>query len=75
MELEDSQQHNFKTPKTHESIHLYLKNDYEEFKTENNITEVDYDLHGANLKEFEVDDDTKFHEILGDKCKIIIKVV
>ncbi|CAK9441024.1 uncharacterized protein LODBEIA_P48930 [Lodderomyces beijingensis] len=76
LELDDMKQHGFHMPKNSDSIRLYLKNDYDDFTHENNIQgNVDYNLHGARLREFEVDDDTKFHDILFDKCKLIIRVV
>ncbi|KAI3403364.2 BEM1 [Candida oxycetoniae] len=75
LELDDITQHNFTTPKTTDSIRLFLRNDYEDFLHENNITEIDFNLHGSRLIEFEVDDDFKFHEVLFDKCKLIITVV
>ena len=72
LELDDLQQHNFTQPKTIDSIRLFLKHDYEDFLKENGIREVDYKVHGQKLEEFEVDDDEKFHEVLYEKCKLII---
>lgn len=70
--MDDLQQHNFTQPKTIDSIRLFLKNDYEDFVKEYGIHEVDFNVHGAKLEEFEVDDDEKFHEVLYEKCKLII---
>lgn len=76
LELEDSQQHNFDDAKTSDSIHLFLKNDYEDFLTENNISNINMknEVHQAKLQEFEVDDDEKFQSVLFDKCKLMILI-
>ncbi|RCK59574.1 Bud emergence protein 1 [Candida viswanathii] len=76
LELEDTQQHNFDDAKTSDSIHLFLKNDFEDFLSENNISSINMknDVHQAKLQEFEVDDDEKFQSVLFDKCKLMILV-
>lgn len=56
-----------------QDIQLFLKNDYDDFVNENNIVDDEFDdVHIQKLKEFEVDDDDKFHRILFDKCKLVI---
>ncbi|ODV81727.1 uncharacterized protein CANTADRAFT_44830 [Suhomyces tanzawaensis NRRL Y-17324] len=56
-------------------IQLFLKNDYEDFISENDIVNDDFsEIHRDKLKEFEVDDDSKFHEVLFEKCKLVILV-
>lgn len=76
LELEDNQQHNFDDSKTPDSIHLFLKNDFEDFLNENNITNINMknEVYQAKLQEFEVDDDEKFQSVLFDKCKLMILV-
>lgn len=55
------------------NVQLFLKNDYDDFVNENEIANDDFsETHRMKLKEFEVDDDNKFHEILFDKCKLVI---
>lgn len=55
------------------NVQLFLKNDYDDFVNENEIVNDDFsETHRMKLKEFEVDDDDKFHEILFDKCKLVI---
>ena len=53
-------------------VQLFLKNDYDDFVNENEIVNDFSETHRMKLKEFEVDDDNKFHEILFDKCKLVI---
>ncbi|CAK9684489.1 unnamed protein product [Candida parapsilosis] len=72
LELDDLQQHGFTEPKTIDSIRLFLKNDYEDFVKEYGLHDVDFNVHGSKLEEFEVNDDEKFHEVLYEKCKLII---
>lgn len=57
-----------------DGIRLFLKNDYDEFVEENGITsDADYNTHLREvLKEFEVDDDEKFHTVLMDKVRLVI---
>lgn len=57
-----------------ESIRIFLKNDIDDFQQENNISDINFnnDIHELKLKEFEVDDDEKFHSVLYDKCKLCI---
>ncbi|KAL6451858.1 BEM1 Bud emergence protein 1 [Candida maltosa Xu316] len=76
LELEDNEQHNFDEVKTADSIHLFLKNDFEDFLNENNISNINMknEVHLAKLQEFEVDDDEKFQSVLFDKCKLTILV-
>ncbi|KAK6203499.1 uncharacterized protein RJT21DRAFT_119661 [Scheffersomyces amazonensis] len=58
-----------------QDVQLFLKNDYDDFINENNIVNEDFDsIQRDKLKEFEVDDDEKFHGILFDKCKLVILV-
>ncbi|KAI5965747.1 BEM1 [Candida pseudojiufengensis] len=80
LELDDLQQHQFQQPKTINSIKLFLKNDYENFCKDMNIVDssienLNFNQYGSKLIEFEIDDDLKFHEILYDKCKLIIVIV
>ncbi|RLV93263.1 Bud emergence protein 1 [Spathaspora sp. JA1] len=75
LELGDPTQHSFDHAKPPESIQLFLKNDFEDFVTENGIVNQEFkDFHLSKLKEFEVDDDAKFHDVLYDKCKFVILV-
>ncbi|EGW30790.1 uncharacterized protein SPAPADRAFT_156044 [Spathaspora passalidarum NRRL Y-27907] len=75
LELGDPSQHNFDDAKSPDSIQLYLKNDFEDFINENGIVNQEFkDHHLSKLKEFEVDDDIKFHDVLYDKCKFVILV-
>ncbi|EGV66089.1 hypothetical protein CANTEDRAFT_102067 [Yamadazyma tenuis ATCC 10573] len=56
-----------------ESIRLYLKNDLDGFQEENNLTDYTFnDIQQLKLKEFEINNDDKFHEVLYDKCKLCI---
>ncbi|KAK6454835.1 Bud emergence mediator [Scheffersomyces xylosifermentans] len=59
-------------------VRLFLKNDYDDFLSENDIANEDFkdfsEIQRYKLKEFEVDDDDKFHGILFDKCKLVILV-
>lgn len=66
---------------TSESIHLFLKNDFEDFLIENetsnnNNLEIDFEneIIKEKLGEFEVNDDEKFQSILFDKCKLMVLV-
>ncbi|KAK6464118.1 Bud emergence mediator [Scheffersomyces coipomensis] len=60
---------------TPSDVQLFLKNDYDDFVNENNIVNEDFNaIQKSKLKEFEVDDDYKFHGILFDKCKLVILV-
>lgn len=75
LELDDVQQHSFDEPKQPEAIRLYLKNDYDDFAVENNISDYKFsDVQKMKLAEFEVDNDEKFHRILYEKCKMVILV-
>lgn len=55
------------------TVFLFLKNDYDEFMDANNATS---EVLAPDLRErlfaLEVDDDTKFHGLLYDKCKVVI---
>lgn len=54
-------------------VYLFLKNDYDEFMDANNVaTDVLTPELRESLFSLEVDDDTKFHGILYDKCKVVI---
>ncbi|CAX42022.1 bud emergence protein, putative [Candida dubliniensis CD36] len=69
-----------------ESIHLFLKNDFEDFLIENNSdsngngngndNEIDLEdeINKEKLGEFEVNDDEKFQSVLFDKCKLMVLV-
>lgn len=66
---------------TSESIHLFLKNDFEDFLIENetsnnNNLEIDFEneIIKEKLGEFEVNDDEKFQSVLFDKCKLMVLV-
>ncbi|CAI5759294.1 unnamed protein product [Candida verbasci] len=76
LELDDMKQHNFQDLKTPNSIHLFLKNDFEDFTKENKIDIDNFQpiYYQDKLKEFEVDDDEKFHGVLFEKCKLMIIV-
>lgn len=61
------------SPAVLESIQLFLKNDFDDFGAENEVTNGEFnDAHKSKLKEFEVDDEEKFQEVLFDKCKLVI---
>lgn len=51
-----------------QQVLLFLKNDYDEYMAEHELAAPD---PGA-MREFEVDDDAKFQQILYDKCKLVI---
>ncbi|SGZ53766.1 CIC11C00000003555 [Sungouiella intermedia] len=55
------------------SVYLFLKHDYDEFMDNNNATS---EVLAPELRErlftLEIDDDTKFHGLLYDKCKVVI---
>lgn len=55
------------------TVYLFLKNDYDDFMDTNNATS---EVLAPELRErlftLEVDDDTKFHGVLYDKCKVVI---
>jgi bud emergence protein 1 len=57
-------------------IHLYLKNDYDEFVEAHNLADEDTatlnETQSLQLQALEIDEDDKFHESLYDKCKIVI---
>lgn len=53
------------------AMQLFLKNDYDDFVAENDIV-APGPAHRVRMQEFEVDDDDKFHEVLFDKCKLVI---
>lgn len=54
-------------------VYLFLKNDYDEFMDSNRVvTEVLSTQQREKLFAFEIADDSKFHEILYDKCKVVI---
>lgn len=52
---------------------LFLKNDYDDYLAEHSLEQAGTDQMEA-MGDFEVDDDTKFQQILYDKCKIVILV-
>lgn len=56
-----------------EGVYLFLKNDYDEFMDANNVaTDVLTPELRESLFSLEIDDDTKFHGLLFDKCKVVI---
>lgn len=55
-----------------DQIQLYLKNDYDEFVDENNIDGPVPADYADKLGEFEIHNDSRFHDSLYDKCKIVI---
>lgn len=57
-------------------IRIFLKNDFDDYLTENNLDNDDKtqltDEVIDRMVEFEVDNDEKFQHILVDKCKLVI---
>lgn len=67
--------HNIPEENPDGKIHLYLKNDYDDFTNENEIANDEFsETDKLKLSEYEIIDDEKFHGILFDKCKLIILV-
>lgn len=58
------------------NIRIFLKNDFDDYLFENNMNVDDQiqlsDETIERMREFEVDNDEKFHHILIDKCKLVI---
>ncbi|QEL62775.1 hypothetical protein CJJ09_004956 [Candidozyma auris] len=60
-------------PDSSQSVSLFLKEEYEEFMDAHHIvSESLSDEQWTLLYEKEISDDTRFHGVLHDKCKIVI---
>lgn len=60
-------------PDSQDAAHLYLKNDYDDFLSENNASGSELlETNKLKLSALEINDDEKFHSVLYDKCKLTI---
>ncbi|KAK7679328.1 hypothetical protein QCA50_017719 [Cerrena zonata] len=52
--------------KSFNNVQLFLKNDYDDFVEENGLENTDSfsDIHKEKLREFEIFNDERFHEIM-----------
>ena len=58
-----------------ENVHLYLKDEYEEFISEHNIVNENFSEEDLfNLTKLEITTNEAFHSVLTEKCKIKIVV-
>lgn len=56
-----------------ELIRIYVKNDLEDYQLEHGLKGYTYTNDQLlKMKSIEINNDTKFHEILYDKCKLVI---
>ena len=56
-------------------VHLFLKNDYDDFLNENDSANGELlETNKLKLSTFEINDDEKFQNVLYDKCKLTILV-
>lgn len=60
---------------SNDTVHLFLKNDYDDFLNDNDIANGELlETNKLKLSTFEINDDEKFQNVLYDKCKLTILV-